>query len=61
MSTGKGKKRVRNQPVLYSELKQKHSVSLTATAWKKLQALAIDADLSTSEYLEKMIRAIDSD
>jgi len=46
---------------LYEELKEKHSVSLTATTWKKLQALAIEAELSTSEYLEKIIRAIDSD
>jgi len=61
MSTGKGKKRTRNIPVFYEEVKEKHSVMFTPLAWKKLQALAIDTDKSVSEYLESMIREIDCD
>ena len=61
MQLGKGKKRVKNQPVFYDEMKQRHMVGLTPTAWKKLQALAIDADLSVSECLERIIRGIDGE
>ncbi|MBR8835949.1 MAG: hypothetical protein DSM106950_18495 [Stigonema ocellatum SAG 48.90 = DSM 106950] len=61
MQLNKGKKRIKNQPVFYDEMKERHMVVVTPTAWKKLQALAIDADLSVSEYLERMIRGIDSD
>ncbi|KYC43465.1 hypothetical protein WA1_11100 [Scytonema hofmannii PCC 7110] len=61
MSTGKGKKRTRNIPVLHEQVKEQHSIMFTPATWKKLQALAIDADLSVSEYLETLIRAIDGD
>ena len=36
-------------------------VVVTPTAWRKLQALAIDANLSASEYLERMIPEVDSE
>ncbi|WP_017739940.1 hypothetical protein [Scytonema hofmannii] len=42
MQLGKGKKRVKNQPVFYDEKKEKHMVGLTPTAWRKLQAIAIE-------------------
>jgi len=61
MQLNKGKKRIKNQPVFYDEMKERHMVVVTPTAWKKLQALAIDADLSVSECLERIIRGIDSD
>lgn len=60
MQLGKGKKRIKDRPVFYDEKKEKHMVGLTPTAWRKLQALAIDADLSVSECLERIIRGIDS-
>ncbi|MBD2197197.1 hypothetical protein H6G08_15225 [Calothrix anomala FACHB-343] len=56
MSTGKGKKRVKNTPVLYNETKKKRGVMLTDTAWHSVQELAATNDVSASEYLEAMIR-----
>ena len=60
MQPGIGKKRVKNQPVFYDEKKENHMVVLTPTAWTKLHTLAIDEGLSISEYLERLIRKIDS-
>ncbi|MCC5655926.1 hypothetical protein LC608_02775 [Nostoc sp. XA010] len=56
MSTGKGKKRVKNTPVLYDEAKKKRGVMLTDTAWHSVQESAIKNGISASEYLEEMIR-----
>jgi hypothetical protein len=56
MSTGKGKKRVKNTPVLYNEAKKRRGVWLTDTAWHSVQELAVKKDVSASEYLEEMIR-----
>jgi hypothetical protein len=56
MSTGKGKKRVKNMPVLYDETKKRRGVWLTDTAWHSVQELAVKNDVSASEYLEEMIR-----
>ena len=39
MQLGLGKKRVKNQPIFYDEMKERHMVGLTPTAWKKLQAV----------------------
>lgn len=56
MSTGQGKKRVKNIPVIYDELKKKRGVMLTDTAWQKIQELAVVEKTSASEYLEELIR-----
>lgn len=56
MSTGKGKKRIKNTPVLYDEPKKKRGVMLTDTAWHSIQELAVKNDVSASEYLEELIR-----
>ena len=56
MSTGKGKKRVKNTPVLYDETKKRRGVWLTDTAWHSVQELAVKNNISASEYLEEMIR-----
>ena len=61
MQENKGKKRMKNEPVFYDEVKQRRGVSLTPTAWKKLVALSIDSGLSASEYMERLIREIDND
>lgn len=61
MQPNKGKKRIKNQPVFYDEMKERHMIVVTPTVWKKLQALAIDADLSVSEYLERVVRDMDSE
>jgi hypothetical protein len=56
MSTGKGKKRVRNVPVLHDEPKKKRGVWLTDTAWHSIQELAARKGVSASECLEELIR-----
>ncbi|BAZ22015.1 hypothetical protein NIES4073_28960 [Kalymmatonema gypsitolerans NIES-4073] len=56
MSTGKGKKRIKNQPVLYDGLKKQRAVWLTSVAWEKAQSVAVRLGVSTSEYLEQLIR-----
>lgn len=56
MSTGKGKKRIKNQPVLYQGLKKQRGVWLTDDSWQKAQEKAVRLGISTSEYLEQLIR-----
>jgi hypothetical protein len=59
MTTGKGKKRVRNLPVFYDELKKVHEIMLTPTAWKKLQDMARKQNTSISELIETWARNCD--
>jgi hypothetical protein len=56
MSTGKGKKRVRNVPVLHDEPKKRRGVWLTDTAWHSIQEYAAHHGVSASECLEELIR-----
>ncbi|MCV3213016.1 hypothetical protein OGM63_05655 [Plectonema radiosum NIES-515] len=56
MSTGKGRKRIKDTPVLYDEPKKKRGVMLTDTAWHSVQELAVTNNVSASEYLEELIR-----
>jgi hypothetical protein len=56
MSTGKGKKRVRNVPVLHDEPKKRRGVWLTDTAWHSIQEYATHHGVSASECLEELIR-----
>jgi hypothetical protein len=37
MATGKGKKRVKNQPVLYDSLKKKKALWLTTETWEIIE------------------------
>jgi len=61
MSTGKGIKRTKNQPVFYTELKKERAVSLTDTVWNKLTAIATKEGISRSEVLERIVRNIDGE
>ncbi|MBW4629307.1 MAG: hypothetical protein KME49_28300 [Brasilonema octagenarum HA4186-MV1] len=54
MSTPKGKKAVRGIPQLHEELKCRHTIWFTPTAWGKLQRKAVNENISVSELLEKM-------
>ena len=56
MSTEKGKKRIKNIPVLYEGIKKKRNPLITDYAWQGMQEKAIRAGLSASEYLERLIR-----
>ncbi|MEM9925911.1 MAG: hypothetical protein AAF915_19530 [Cyanobacteria bacterium P01_D01_bin.50] len=56
MSTGRGKKRMKDTPVLYEGLKKKRNPLITDYAWHGMQEKAIKSGLSASEYLERLIR-----
>ncbi|KYC36436.1 hypothetical protein WA1_42785 [Scytonema hofmannii PCC 7110] len=56
MSTGKGKKRIKNQPVLYSSLKKQKGLWLTTEIWELVEQQAALNGLSRSEYIEQLIR-----
>jgi len=56
MSTAKGKKRTKNQPVLHEGLKKHRGVWLTDEAWDKAREKAVEKGISCSEYLENLIR-----
>lgn len=56
MSTRKGKKGQKNIPVLYSEIKERHTIVITPTGWEKLHRLAQKKELSISEYIEQWVR-----
>jgi hypothetical protein len=56
MSTGKGIKRMKNQPALHEELKKQHGVFLTGTAWEFVCEEAVKQGTSASEYLEALIQ-----
>ncbi len=59
MSTRKGKKPVKNVPLLHEELKSRHCVWLTPTAWDKLQKKATNNGISISELLENIATEIE--
>ena len=56
MATGKGKKRVKNQPILHEELKKMRGVYLTESTWLGAKEKALTNGLSTSEFIEQLIR-----
>ncbi|WP_339381230.1 hypothetical protein [Brasilonema sp. UFV-L1] len=47
---------MKNQPVLYNELKKVHGISLTDSSWNKLKDMAQTEGLSVSEYVERWLR-----
>lgn len=49
MSTGKGKKRIKNTPVLHDEVKKRHGILLTDTAWNLLSKEAQSKNVSISD------------
>jgi hypothetical protein len=61
MSTGKGKKRVKNTPVLHDEVKKRHGILLTDTAWKRLVNVARLKNTSVSEMIEEWARSLTAD
>ncbi len=61
MTTGKGNKRVRNQPVFYDELKTRHNIIITPSSWLKLQKYAKKHGVSVSEFIEQWVKSLDGD
>ena len=60
MTTKKGKKRMKNIPVHYEQLKEKHTIHLTPIAWNKVKDLAKQKGVSVSVHIEELIRAQDA-
>ncbi len=56
MSTGKGIKRTKNQPVLYNSLKKQKGIWLTEELWELIQEESVKNNLSCSEYIERKLR-----
>jgi hypothetical protein len=55
MAIGKGKKRLKNVPVLHEGLKKKRTIWLTDDAWVLIEELALSEKISKSECLEQLI------
>ncbi|HLO88566.1 MAG TPA: hypothetical protein VK203_26650 [Nostocaceae cyanobacterium] len=58
MSTRKGKKRIKNTPVLYDEIKKQRGINLTDTAWEILARTAKIQQISVSELIERYARSL---
>lgn len=58
MSTGKGKKRIKNVPVLHNEVKKRHGLLLTDTAWEALRKKAREDGTSISEIIETWAKSL---
>ncbi len=52
------KKRLRNVPVLHDEVKQRHQIVVTPTAWENMKAEASDRGISISELIEEFGRRL---
>jgi len=55
-SRSKGKKRTKNIPVLYDEIKKRRGINLTDTAWEILARQAKIEKISVSELIERYAR-----
>jgi len=57
----KGKKRVKNQPILHDEVKKSRHIFLTPSSWEKMRIYAFDQGISISELIEQWARKIEGD
>lgn len=53
-----GKKRIRNVPVLWDEVKKTHGIKLTDTAWNAINQVAHEQGISASELVERWGRQL---
>jgi len=56
MSTRKGKKGLKNIPVLHDEVKERHQIVVTPTAWDAMKKEASVRNISVSELIEQFAR-----
>ncbi|BAY47158.1 CopG domain protein DNA-binding domain protein [Scytonema sp. HK-05] len=54
------KKRLKNIPVLHDEVKQRHQIVVTPTAWENMRNEAGRRGISISELIEEFGRGINS-
>ncbi len=60
MTIKKGQKRVKNEPVHYEQLKEKHTIHVTPSTWGKVKKFAKKEGVSVSVYIEELIRKQDA-
>lgn len=53
MTTKKGRKRIKNVGILHDEVKQRHQIVVTPTAWSNIQAESDRRGISISELIEE--------
>lgn len=49
-------KRLKNQPILHEQLKKPRTIWLTPESWEQVQEIAGKKGMSSSEYVEQLIR-----
>jgi hypothetical protein len=54
------KKRLKNIPVLHDEVKKRHQIVVTPTAWENMKVKAASKGISVSELIEEFGRGINS-
>jgi hypothetical protein len=54
------KKRLKKIPVLHDEVKERHQILVTPTAWKNMKNEAGRQKISVSELIEEFARGINS-
>lgn len=54
------RKRLKNIPVLHDEIKQRHQIVITPTAWENMKTEANDRGISISELIEEFGRRLKS-
>jgi hypothetical protein len=60
MATKKGQQRVKGVGVLHDEVKQRHQIVVTPTAWENIKSEADRRGISISELIEEWGRRINS-
>jgi hypothetical protein len=50
------KKRLKNVPVLHDEVKERHQIVVTPTAWKNMKTESSNRGISVSELIEEFGR-----
>ncbi|MBD2609511.1 hypothetical protein H6G81_34745 [Scytonema hofmannii FACHB-248] len=60
MTTKKGQKRLKNIPILHDEVKERHQIVVTPTAWENMRQEAQKRGISISELIEEFGRRINS-
>lgn len=54
------KKRLKNVPVLHNEIKQRHQIVVTPTAWENMKDEANNRGISVSELIEEFGKRLKS-
>ena len=54
------KKRLKNVPVLHDEVKERHQIVVTPTAWENMKMESSDRGISVSELIEEFGRRLKS-